>query len=231
MLIFDAVTVRAQSDAAKAAALPTSSSVARGRASCWRRCRPRSSPGGPGGRSTRRCRFVWSVTARIPCGGELDGEGTAQSLDGLEGHLEAAEVRPRIAVAAEGEDHAGALRIMCRAAAREVTKNDRVVTSTGRMRSSVAISTSGVPCTSAGDDAQDDVDAAVVRGDAVGVRVDRPLVERVHDRGLRAAARRTNRIGDRIELRLRSAGEVDRRAFACEGARPPRRRSIRRPRR
>ena len=55
-------------------------------------------------------------------------------------------------------------------------------------------------------------------GDLLGVCVDRLLVERVDDGGLGATARGAHGVGDRIELRLRPAGEVDRRALACEGA-------------
>ena len=115
-LTIAAVMLRAQSEAAKTAALPTSSSVAaRPSSVCPSIMSTISSrPSKPSG-SVSGTPPLASVTTRIPCAPELDGELAPHRLDRVEGDLRPSQVvvargAAAVARAAEGEDHARAPR-------------------------------------------------------------------------------------------------------------------------
>ena len=109
----------------------------------------------------------------------------------------------------------------------------RAAVSTGAMKSSTAISASGVPCVygwainlgergpvrvRVGDQVEGDVDATGIRGHGGGMLIDRVLVERVDLRRVDRSARGTDLPGDRLELRQCAAGEEDPGALAGERA-------------
>lgn len=97
--------------------------------------------------------------------------------------------------------------IMHRAAARAVTKLLRRPVIGACSRSSVVISTSGVPCTSPRLTRLNDTSTLPVRATTSSTCVDRGLVQRVNDGHVRGAARRLDVLGDRLQWLAGTAGQ------------------------
>src|SRR5215218_5918703 len=102
--------------------------------------------------------------------------------------------------------------IMRRAAARAVMKFAVIPVVMGRTKSTVVMSTSGIPCTSPRDEVEGHVDAADPRRHGLGVLVD--CVEFGH---LRRPASGRDVGGDCLERRAGATGEEDPRALPSEG--------------
>src|SRR5215212_8034228 len=102
--------------------------------------------------------------------------------------------------------------IMRRAAARAVMKFAVIPVVMGRTKSTVVMSTSGIPCTSPRDGVEGHVDAADPRRHGLGV-----LVEGVEFGHLRRPASGRDVGGDCLERRAGATGEEDPRALPGEG--------------